>query len=86
VKVDRITKKQARRAALAKLPIYGDKALQKNLEMMLGECARCSPSMSLAEAYRIGADEAQRIIARRLDALKTQTRSASATDAASELL
>lgn len=59
----RITKSQVLRAARAKLPIRGDKALQANLEMFCG---------SLAEAYRVGAEEAQFEIARRIDAIATK--------------
>ena len=57
-KVARITKAQAIRAARAKLPLRGDKALQANLEMF------CD---SLAEAYRVGAEEAQHVIAVRIE-------------------
>jgi len=60
-KTERITKGQAIRAASARLPIRGDRALQVNLECMTG---------SLAEAYRIGAEEAQFEILRRLRAIK----------------
>lgn len=60
VSVQRITKGQALRAARARLPILGDKALQQNLECITD---------SLAEAYRIGAEEAQQLIVRRIDAI-----------------
>jgi hypothetical protein len=56
-----VSKAKALRAARAKLPLRGDKALQANLEMFCG---------SFADAYRIGADEAQREVARRIEALQ----------------
>lgn len=59
-KPERITKAQAIRAVRAKLPIVGNKELEQNLECMTG---------SLAEAYRIGAEEAQFEIARRVERL-----------------
>jgi hypothetical protein len=55
-----INRNAAIRAATKRLPIRGDKALEANLEMAVG---------SLAEAYRIGAEEAQHEIAQRLMAL-----------------
>lgn len=57
----KILKSAAIRAATKRLPIRGDKALQENLEMAAG---------TLAEAYRIGAEEAQHEIARRIDAIR----------------
>lgn len=66
----RITKKQALRAATAKLPLLGDKKLQENLDLVVGGCCpRCSEGRVLAEAYRIGAEEAQVLIARRVNAI-----------------
>lgn len=68
--VERITKKQALRAARAKLPIVGDKKLQENLDMMVGGCcSRCTDGRVLAEAYRIGVEEAQTAIAGRINAI-----------------
>ena len=60
---ERITKKQALRAVLAKLPIRGDKALQESLEFYAG---------SMAEAYRLGVQEAQACIAARVEAIKAK--------------
>ena len=68
--IERITKKQALRAARAKLPIRGDKALQENLDWITGgSCLRCTEARVLAEAYRIGAAEAQREIVARIAAI-----------------
>lgn len=58
--VERITKKQALRAARAKLPILGAKKLQEQLEWCVG---------SLAEAYEAGASAAQTVIAGRIASL-----------------
>lgn len=70
---ERITKKQALRAARAKLPIRGDKALQANLDLVIGgSCQRCTAGKALAEAYRIGAEEAQREIVARIESIKTK--------------
>lgn len=70
---ERITKKQALRAARAKLPLLGNKALQANLDLVIGgSCGRCTESRALAEAYRIGAEEAQREIAARIAAIATK--------------
>lgn len=59
---EHIARKDALRAVMKKLPIRGDKALNENLEMAAG---------SLAEAYRIGAEEAQFEIAARIRALRS---------------
>jgi hypothetical protein len=73
MKPERITKKQALRAARAKLPILGDKKLQAELDMVLGHCNRCSEGLALAEAYRLGAETAQCVIAGRLAELAAPT-------------
>ena len=62
-----IRKKQVLRAVRARLPILGDRKLEMSLEHAAG---------SLAEAYRIGAEEAQHVIAVRIEAL-TEKRPAS---------
>ena len=70
--VERITKNQALRAARAKLPILGDKKLQEELDFAIGgSCSRCTEARSLAEAYRMGAETAQRLIAARIESLGT---------------
>lgn len=67
---DRVLKSRALRAARAKLPIVGNKELQENLDFVVGgSCSRCTASRALAEAYRIGAEEAQREIVARIAAL-----------------
>lgn len=58
--VERITKKQALRAARAKLPILGERALQEQLEWCVG---------SFAEAFQAGASAAQTVIAGRIAAI-----------------
>jgi len=55
---DRITKGAALRAVRSKLPILSEKKLQEQLEYAVG---------SLAEAYRIGAEEAQHVIVVRIE-------------------
>ena len=70
---ERITKSQALRAARAKLPILGDKKLQENLDFAVGgSCSRCTAGRALAEAYRIGAEEAQREIVARIAAINAR--------------
>jgi hypothetical protein len=66
---ERITKSQALRAARAKLPILGDKKLQEDLDGAVGCCASCSDGRALAQAYRIGAETAQDVIAGRIAAI-----------------
>lgn len=66
---ERILKSRALKAARAKLPLVGNKELQQNLDDVVGCCSRCSDAKALAEAYRIGAAEAQHEIARRIAAL-----------------
>jgi hypothetical protein len=76
---DRITRKQALRAARAKLPLLGDKKLQENLDMAIGGCcSRCTEGLALAEAYRIGAEEAQQLIAKRIETVGRKPDSAPA--------
>jgi hypothetical protein len=58
---ERITKMQALRAARARLPLRGDKAINENLSWFAD---------SLAEAYRVGAAEAQQEIVRRIASIK----------------
>lgn len=58
---ERIPKSRAVRAASAKLPIRGDRALRENLEFVAD---------SLVEAYLLGAHEAQGAIVSRIAALK----------------
>lgn len=68
---ERITKKQALRAVRKKLPLLGDRKLQEQLDMVLGgECSRCTDARALAESYRIGAAEAQHVIAMRIEDVK----------------
>lgn len=71
--IGRLTKKQALRAVLKKLPVLSIKATQENLDLMVGSCSRCSETAALATAYRIGAEEAQREIAARIAAIKTRS-------------
>jgi hypothetical protein len=66
---ERITRKQALRAARARLPILGDKALQGQLDFAIGCCSRCSEARALAEAFRMGAETAQRLIVEKIDAI-----------------
>lgn len=75
---ERITKKQALRAARAKLPLLGDKKLQENLDWAIGCCPRCTEARALAEAYRIGAAEAQGIIAKRIEDIGGRAKTATA--------
>ena len=60
---------KALKLALKKLPRLNDKATQENLDFIVGCCARCSEARALAEAYRIGAEEAQHEIVARLRSL-----------------
>ncbi|HEY6037091.1 MAG TPA: hypothetical protein VIV58_22585 [Kofleriaceae bacterium] len=74
---ERILKSSALKAARAKLPILGDKALQEELDFAIGDCSRCSDSRAYAEAYRLGAEAAQRVIAGKISALGNKPRAAS---------
>lgn len=60
-----ISKRRAVRAALARIPLLGEKRLQANLEFAAD---------SLAHAYQIGVEEAQREIAFRIAKLKPVNR------------
>jgi hypothetical protein len=62
---ERVLRSAALRAARKALPIRGDRALNAALEFAAGD---------LAEAYRIGAEEAQGQIVARLRALPTEGR------------